>query len=182
MKTQIQKKSHKNKVLITTIIVATLVLVTGTYYAYASNIFGWRAFPAKSTIDYNSPTQSQINDGASVKNSNPITDSSPEKGNDSSTTPTTGKVAVSASSVNVSEGVLQIRFLINAVTNDGTCKLTLTNPSAETIITAANVQASASSTTCRGFNVQVGSGTWTYSLVFKNSTISGSATGTFKVS
>ncbi|HEU4715737.1 MAG TPA: hypothetical protein VFS14_02810 [Candidatus Saccharimonadales bacterium] len=61
-------------------------------------------------------------------------------------------LTASITAANQNGAMLQIRTLIEAVSSDGSCKLTLTKGS-ETRTYAAGVQAQSSTSTCKGFDV-----------------------------
>lgn len=94
--------------------------------------------------------------------------------------PGTNKSSVSAeiTSANQDTSRLRVRTLIQTVTSDGTCTLTMQGPGGKTYSATAGVQALPSTSTCKGFDVplsQLASGSWTIKLTFSNTNLTASA-------
>jgi len=186
--------THSKKPLkIALIIGAILLVILGAsalyFYKFNGKIFGWSPVASSSsTVDYNPPTQEQIDAGNQVKEenlkqdeaTNPKTgDSSTPDSNQTQTPAQQNTVGVSITAANQNGSMLQIRALINTVTSSGSCTLTLTKSGSPTVTKTANVQALPSSSTCQGFDVPVAelsSGTWAATVQYNNGATKGSAT------
>ena len=87
-------------------------------------------------------------------------------------------LAISYTATNQSGSTVYVRSLIaNAITNNGSCSLTITSGS-NTSIQTSGTQALADSSTCKGFNIPsntLPSGTWHLHLVVTIDSKSGSA-------
>ena len=69
--------------------------------------------------------------------------------------------------LNQTSASLQVRAIINEVLSTGICTLTATRSGYTTVEYTADIQASANSTTCKGFDVplsQLQSGVWRLTL------------------
>jgi len=159
----LSKKSRSKKKLII-LVVALLVVIAGSVFAYAK-----LANPAK---DQDSSATGQNNSETTKTNNNPATPQQQNAGsnqkqdivdkdqNQSTTPPDSLTVTITAANQNGS--VVNIRSLVNTVSSDGTCTLTVTNGSSKTTKTSG-LQALAGSSTCQGFDLPVSSlpkGTW----------------------
>lgn len=175
----LQKRSgFKYTVLITFIIlffVFTIILLlekNGITNLYDNN----KNIENNSTnIDYNEPTINQINAGNSVKSSG-SSDTPPAPteipGSDKKS------VQLMITSKNQTDTVFQIRALISAVENNGTCTLTLSN-SNKTVTKTAKSQALSTTSTCQGFDVpisELSSGSWDVLIEYNSDTLTGKVT------
>lgn len=184
-----EKKSLSKKKLTIIIIVGVLLLgaVASVLYVYAfnGNLFGWSQHKNDSKINYDKPTTEQKKAGEDAKKKTVDEDQSKETKPTSSEntdqpqapTPQPGsskaKTTIDITAANQNGGTLQIRSLIAATTNTGTCTLTLTSGS-KTVTKTAGVQALPSNATCQGFDVPVAelsAGTWQAAIHFENSTL-----------
>lgn len=187
-------KSKKTKFIILTVVLLLLIAL-GIYLVYfKGNLFGWAPFSDNHTsgINYGAPTKGQLNAGEDIekstdknsdsgKNPNDVGADHPNQPVQSGTTK--ASVAVTLSSANQNDGVLQVRAMIGVLTNEGTCSLTLTK-SGKTVTRTAGVQPLSNSTTCKGFDIPVAelsSGQWNAKIDFENSTATGTTTSTVKV-
>jgi cytoskeletal protein RodZ len=183
------RKNTKKYFLIAGIVVVLIVGGLATYvFAFKGTLFGWphKTTSDDSSISYSKPTDEQIKAGTDIKQGS--VDKGEEKPSSSSNTdhPTDqtpgqagAKTAVSMTitAANQNGSVFQLRSLISTVTNSGTCTLTLTQGS-KVVTKTAGVQASASTSTCKGFDVPVselGSGVWQANLHFENDNVTADA-------
>jgi hypothetical protein len=174
----LNKTNSKSKIIGITLVV--LIVVAGAYtaLAYSNNWFPFtKEQPAKNvnTVDLEPPTDEQVQTGKDIK------DESIEAEN---AKPPTGTVDVSITAANQNGSSLQVRTLIQATTNTGTCTLTLSNQGTKTVTKTAGLQAQSSTSTCAGFDVPVSelsSGTWNILVSFENSTINGKASSTVEI-
>lgn len=142
------KKSQSIKKLVI-LVVALLVLAGGAYaYALSNNFFQEPVEEKSQTSDYESPND-------------PIpTDPVPTDGTDKENLgeedePTTGGPGVTITAASIVDETLQVRALIQGVVATGTCTLTVIQNSSTVITETADVQAGPSSSTCKGFNVNI---------------------------
>lgn len=105
-------------------------------------------------VDYNSPTDEQIDSGEYIKGQN-------NQNNN------TGSFVVSISSAIIDNGVIKIRSVINGIiSSNGTCSLKMTNGSKQ-YSASASTFAMTSYSTCQGFNINqsdLASGDWQITL------------------
>lgn len=187
MKSITPKKTSKKYYLIAAAVLVLLVAGAFTYvYAFNGSIFGWKKPPIKdSSINYNPPTEEQKQAGENTKDAS-LNSPEEQKPNNTAETPTPPTPSPGAKStvslaIPVSHPVppsFKITAEIGALTNEGTCTLTLAKGS-KTITKTANVQALPRTSTCKGFDIplsELSSGQWNLTLHFENSTLVADAT------
>jgi len=153
-------------------------------YVFNGNLFGWKS-PTNSpsgngSVNYGPATSEQQKSGSQIKSGSTNSSDTPP-----APTPITGStkknVQVTVTAANQNGSTLQIRVLISAVENTGTCTLTLTRAGQPTVIKTADTQALASTSTCKGFDVptsELSTGAWQALITYDSSTLTGSATKT----
>lgn len=155
------RSTRKKIAVITASLVAVLLVATGAMALTRTGLF---TAPSETA---NSPKKPVANDD-NQKNgeTSESTDTSSEKTpveNEPTESPTTpATLAASITAANQNGNTLQIRTLIETVSSDGTCKLTLTKGSDVHTYTAG-VQAQSSASTCKGFDIPtsgLSAGTW----------------------
>jgi len=179
-------RSNKTPTKITATIIAIVVLASiATYAAFSylhqkdspTNTAQQKKSPEG--IDYNQPTKEQQAAGTVQKNQ-AQTQAQSDK---ASTTNSNGKVTVTIPSIMSSDGQVRISTLIEAVTNDGTCTLSLSKDG--TVVTKqSGIQAGPSSSTCKGFTIptsELSSGQWQATIQVQTGNEMGSATKVFQV-
>jgi hypothetical protein len=179
-----QKRSKKTLIIV---LVAAIVVCSGlAYYVFAMNggLFGWkfRQDVTSDNINLNPPTKEQSDTGKTIKeNATNQNEDKPGTTPDTPETPPEGQLAVSFTSVAQVDGVLRIRSQISPLISSGDCTLSLTKDST-TVTKSAGVYASASVSTCQGFDVptsELSAGMWSVTLNVKSGDRSGqSATST----
>lgn len=184
----IQTKNRFNKKIVYLAVGIILLLAVGsTIYVYSlhGNILGWSADSSSSPSypNNNPPTKDQSQAGTSQKEDIVNQDRAaqgkpPIPGTDSSTTPSqtnSATLGVTITAANQNGSTVNIRSLVETVTSDGTCTLTLTKDGT-TVTRTAGIQPLANASTCKGFDIPVsslGKGAWNIQL----SVTSGSKTG-----
>lgn len=173
--------NNRNHLPIRRIVIFAVIAVI----AIAGSVMAWRHFhPAPSPtiadqktadqtkqIDYQPPTADQKTNGATIKENAASEPTTPPDQAQSS-------VNVLITSALVSSNALHIRSSIDTVSSSGTCSLKLEN-GAKVVTRDSDVQAMASSSTCKGFDIpssELGTGTWKITLTYTNGSMSGSAT------
>lgn len=184
--------SNKKPLKITLLVVAGALVVAGGYTAYAAYNNTWpfqksedsaldeKNMPkANNSIKEKSAEQakSQENDSKGVGSDAPSQPLPPSDG---------GKSAVSMdiTATSVDSNMLMIRTLIGYVSADGKCTLEMTGPNGATYNATADIQASSSSASCKGFDIpttSLKSGSWTIKVTFENNDVTGSATKTINI-
>ncbi len=185
MKIQNKNTSKKKIIGLSLLGGLLLVLLASVLYLYKFNgtLFGWspihRDVSSKS-INYSPPSKQEVDTGNDIKNTtttsdNPKTDNS---STDSSVT-TDENITISIPSVAVTPdgSTLRITSLIEKLTSNGTCTLSLTKSGSDPITQVVGVQASANSSTCKGFSIPTSgrSGTWQLSITYTDGTFRGNA-------
>jgi len=174
------------------IIAATLVIAVSAgafYYVWKTDNVGVQSGGETKGIDYSSPTDDQIRTGEEAKKATVDADAKQSSSSNRAPSPAPDQqkkqVTVTITSPDTESGAtLSIRTDINTLTNSGTCTLTLTKPGSQTITKTADVQAFASSSTCKGFDLPTSGlerGTWTATITFDNTTLNGSTTKTITI-
>jgi hypothetical protein len=186
-------KSKKITILIYTAAVAAVLAVGSVAYVYAfnGNLFGWTKHKDTPAINLDKPTNEQKQAGSDIKKAN--ADKEDAKGSTGNTdTPAAPAAPSSGSKGNVevtitanaqNDGLFQLRTLISAVVNTGTCTVTFTKGQ-QTVTKQAGVQSLPSTSTCKGFDVPVSElspGQWDVTVTYENDTLSGKATKTVTI-
>lgn len=186
MKIQSTKKSWKKPLIVTSAVAALLLAGLLTYvYAFDGDILGWNNGnkSGDGSTDLNKPTDEQKAAGDRAKQDT-VNDTKPNSNNsDTPSQPTAPQPGSSKSTVDVivtAKSSSQLRVLISDVDNSGTCTLTLTQGS-QTVTKTSGTQAQSSSSTCKGFDFQLSSGSWQAVVKYEGSNAVGSATTTIQV-
>ncbi len=173
------KKLFPRKLIIATSLSLVLIIGALTYvYAFHGNLFGWTTNKASSNdgaINYEPATPEQQQAGTTVKTGSSDTPAAPTTSPGS----TLKNVQVTITAANQNGSTLQIRALIGAVENTGTCTLVLSRSGQSSVIKTAGIQALSSTSTCQGFDIQTSElspGTWGALITYSSSTLTGSAT------
>lgn len=173
---KIKNQSKVSKKIIIVIIVGLLLVGAVSAWWFFSSRNTSSELRGINSIDYGPATDEQKDAGEQIDGSNSKNPN--EVGSDRPTPPESnseGKdvVALSVTSANQNGSIIQIRTLIGAIVNSGSCTLTMTKGS--TVVTKqSGVQALASSATCQGFDVQVtdlSPGEWSVHILFENDTL-----------
>lgn len=182
------KTSHtKRNVFVISAIFLAFVVVTSFYYVYAlnGNILGWKKQDTATTgIDLDKPTSSQVKTGDAIKengldsNSTDQTDTPPTPTSNNDSTTKTVEVSITTPQLAENNGMYHIGTQISAVVNDGTCNLVLTQGSKIISPPDVGVQAQAKISTCKGYDVTLGKGSWQATLTYTSSTLTGKITST----
>jgi len=183
---KINTPSRKKIIIISTI--AVLAIIGASIFTLLSlrgggKLFGWSPLSSdQSSVNYQPPSQEEIDNGKKVKDEtvNSSSDQSPKTSpkNEAENSPTpTSQVGVTITAANQNGQTLQIRTLVETVSSSGTCNLQLSKGS-QTITKTAGLQALASTSTCKGFDVPVNElspGLWALKVTYTNNSVSGNA-------
>lgn len=164
--------------------IATLTYV----YAFNGDLFGWKkhqnSVQDNGTINYSPATTEQQKAGSKAK-SGSSSDTPPAPTQIPGSDKKNVQVTITAPTGATQNGsVLQIRVLIGAVENTGTCTLVLTRAGQSSVTKTAGTQALSSSSTCQGFDVptsELSAGTWQALITYESSTLTGTATRSITV-
>jgi hypothetical protein len=184
----LKRSTNHKKLLIIACVILLLVAIPLTYvYAFNGNLFGWKKPTIQNTsinkgsTNYGPATPEQQKAGTSAK-SGSTTDTTP------SPAPIPGSdkksVQVTITAANQNGSVLQIRALIGAVENTGTCTLVLSRAGQSSVTKTAGTQALSSTSTCQGFDVpttELSTGAWQALITYDSPTLTGSATKSITV-
>lgn len=174
------KKPFPKKILVAGGAVIVLIATALTYvYALQGNLFGWQSTKSTPTttgskISYEPATPEQQQAGATAKTGSSDTPAAPT----STPASTLRDVQVTITAANQNGSILQIRALIGAVENTGTCTLVLSREGQSSVTKTAGTQALSSTSTCQGFDVptsELSPGTWQALITYTSSTLTGSA-------
>lgn len=166
------KKQKKSSYRYLIILVAAAILLLGglVFYLLFNNA---REATKQSSehsiniIDYSPPTSEQ---------SAPASDTDK---NDGTPDENSSNLSVSITSANQDNGMLRVRSLIQPAVSSGECHITLENTSSQKIENTSDIQNLASSSTCKGFDIPIGSlsaGKWTITLKVSANKSAGTAT------
>lgn len=173
------KKMSKTPLVITAALIALLAVAALTYvYAFNGSILGWSNHKTSSndnpSTSLDKPTDEQIEAGSNIKE-NGGTDKPP--GPVSQPGSSKQNIEVFITAANQNGDTLQIRTQISAVVSTGQCTITLSN-TGQVITKTADVQALASTSTCKGFDIPVSelsTGSWQATLIYENDSLTGTA-------
>lgn len=170
-----KNKHHTKLILIILIIVA--LLVGGGVFAWFSPLvpfFGNK--PQQDTsggiINYDSPTTEQQKAGNQAKqdfiNRTNANQGGTDKGDDGSSSGSSVNITISHSGT--AGDVYQLRTIISAIDDNGTCLLTLSSSGKDNITQSVPTQSLGSYSVCAGFDIptsQMGSSEWNAEIVYK---------------
>lgn len=175
MKIAKSKKTKKNLFVALGIILVVGVLCTIAAYSLKVGPFSSKS---DNGINFDKPSKDELEAGVETKQQIVELDAAKDhSGSDPTPEPqpieNSNKKAVQAeiSAVNQDESALHVRTLIQAVTNDGTCSLTMTGPQGKTYTSTASIHPLPSSSTCKGFDIpldDLSSGLWVIEINFNN--------------
>ncbi|HEX6416342.1 MAG TPA: hypothetical protein VFZ62_02340 [Candidatus Saccharimonadales bacterium] len=169
---RIKQSSNKKKIIITSIAIAVLVAAGAS--AYFLNQGSNQEDRPENTPDYNAPSDEQKNAGAKAKEDFIKRQDEAEKNKDqdgqngSTGTP----VGLTISSAGQNGSTLQIRTIIEALDDNGTCSLELTKTGADVVTQEAGTQILGSYSVCKGFDIPtegMQKGSWQAKISYKGS-------------
>lgn len=191
---RLKTNTAKKKKIIIGVVIAALAAITWYVVPNNGSVLGWHLRTVKtdtaSSINYQAPTSDQIKNGDDIKKQSLDNQNKPgASGSDQPSNPTpndNGKstVEVDITAANQNGSTFQIRSLISALDNGGTCTLSLTRSGYSTVTKTASVQNLSNSSTCAGFDIPVSeltSGDWNAILSYSSSTLQGSSSQTITV-
>lgn len=189
----VQNKSNPKKIVLISLgaIIILALLAAGYLYVLKGTVFGWSPLPKEEKsdqIDYNKPSPEQLKAGQDTKKQS-IDNKIGSGGSDQPPAPVPqsngkSKVEVSITAAEQVGSLLQIRTIISAVASSGVCTLTLEKSGQPTVTKTADVQSGPSTSTCKGFDVNVGeitAGNWQATIVYESTTLTGSTSKTITV-
>jgi hypothetical protein len=182
---KINKAKFITKRTILWFITALVIIVFGVFgYLYINHKINNKANRSTSgSVNYGPATSDQQKNGTTIKSNSASSPST--SGSDQPATPTpipgsTQKsVTITITSANQNGSTLQIRALIGAVENTGTCTLTLSQTGQQTITKTAGTQALASVSTCQGFDIptsELSTGVWHVTITYNSPALTGATT------
>lgn len=175
---------HRRSKILLSLLLATAVIVAGAlYYMHHFQVGIFR--PSTSTtggtpnkvnsINYSKPTTDEQQAGNDIKSS--VTPKVSDTTNQNPSTPSA--ISMDITSATQSGSTYYVRAVINTLSTVGSCSLQMTGPNGASYSAQADVQAMASSTTCKGFNIPMSSltkGDWVINVSFKDGAETASAT------
>lgn len=178
------KKNRKNKILLLAAIMLLLVSCGVIYYlSQAQNTQETKTNHPDTNLK--PATTEQKDTGNKTKSTTANPDGSDPESPKNPSTPGNGQaettVEQTASTQNGS--IYQLRYLIGAVSKNGTCTLTLTND-ARVVTKTAKTQALAQASTCQGFDIptsELSPGVWNTNMVVSGDGLSGSTSSTIRI-
>lgn len=177
-----KNNNHKtrNIIALSTLVVA---LAMGGFYAYSKysdvNTTDQQS-GSTNKVNYDKATKEQQDAGSTIKKDS-VTGGSDNQVPPTAPGNTKKNIQVTITAANQNGSTLQIRALISAVEDTGTCTLTLTQPGKTAVTKTASTQALASASTCKGFDVptsELSTGTWQALINYDSPALIGSATKT----
>lgn len=168
------------------------LILLGVATAYHYQIGPFKKDVTDSTINLHPSSEEQKKSGADIKQnsaSNPD-DKQNSSGSDQPTTPiaqegsSKGKIDMTITAANQSGSMLQIRTLIGALVNTGTCTLVLTSALNSSVTKSSEVQPQSNTSTCKGFDVsttELSPGEWKATITYDSDTLTGSASTTISI-
>lgn len=186
---KIQRKSQHSKKTIIWLVVAVVVLGSGyAVHAYVTS----QSQPSDTTTQHESDHSADSNavtapdsedttpSGVTTDNSSKSQNSGTSDSSSSDDDEVASSLSVSLSSVQQNGATLQVRTLIKEMISEGTCSLLL-EKDGKKVTRSAAIQALPSSSTCKGFDVNVSdlaTGKWNITVNVTSGSSSGSTKGT----
>lgn len=176
---KINKKAKKHAVKLWLVVIGLFIFTAATsaylYWRHQSDQNKSKNSDTTKAIDYNPPTTEQKQAGETTKTTTTTTNTGTTK------TPTISTVmSMSISATNVARDLLQIRaIIVGAVSNSGTCTLTLTSGDL-TVTKTSSTYNLPSSSTCQGFDIkrsELTNGDWNINITAVIGTETAVATG-----
>lgn len=174
----IQKKSSKRRIIIASAIIAILLAIGAAVYFFHINN------SATDTM-LSAPTDDQIQAGEDSKASTIDSDDKGATSGSDRPSPSTekddsGKQVVSSqiTASSIDGSIYRVRTLIQTVTTDGTCTITIVGPNS-TFTKTSPVQALPNGSTCAGFDINISElklGKMKVEIKFENATTTSTAT------
>lgn len=166
------KKYTKTIAIVGLVLFACLTLLATTY---ALHLWPFSASTSTTSSDI-SPAQLEdskpiTEDDKDQAGSDPLPEPQPIEGSDKRS------IGAEITSINQDSTELHIRTILQTVTNSGACTITMTHTDGKVFSQSVDVQALSSSTTCKGFDIQLselGAGSWTTLLEFSNDSLTAS--------
>lgn len=179
------RNNNKRRLRTSLAVLAAVLLLAGitTGGLYAMKLGPFQSDSTKNTADNNTKKDQSDEsntpvDIAEPKPTDPSSDSvknppeshEPDEAN-------AGKLTITSAQINDSE--LTIRTLISDITQTGKCILVMSSSNGKQYSDVAGVQAVASASTCKGFDVplsELGSGVWSITVTYSHNGMNSSAT------
>jgi hypothetical protein len=173
---------HKKNILKKSmpVIAAALLIAVGAigYMAYSGTaIFSDQSPTQETTNAPNQPLSEEALGVEPAKQSDPTSNSAKSNTDSPDQTIPDGEL-IEITVAQRNEDAYAVRTLIKKITNEGTCRLVMKSRQ-KSYTETAGVQATASSSTCKGFNIpldQLGKGTWTIQVTYSKGSITSKAT------
>ena len=175
--------TKKRKIITLSLIVLAVVLAIAGYFLKTQyDAAKQTKVSGLNSINYGNPTGDQQQNGSTIKQKSAT--SKTGSGSDQPSAPTTNpgstqsSVNVSITAANQSGTTLQVRALIGAVVNTGTCTITFMRTGQTTVTETSSVQPLASTSTCEGFNVPTSNlspGIWHMTITYNDTALTGAS-------
>ena len=184
---KIKQKTKLSKTKILAIVAACVLLIVGGFLGFMYMKKTGPFASDTSMINYGPSTAEERQAGEEVKDqySKSTEGINTNAGSDQSPAPTPtpdgskSTVGVEVTAANQNGNVLNIRTLIQTVSSDGTCMLTMSGPSSKQYSATSDVQAGPTTSTCKGFDVPtsaLSAGKWTITIQYEDTSSKGSST------
>ena len=178
------RKTIIHKRIITTLLAIVAIVVAGLVLSYTQKIGPFSTSNQSSNMSPEDTSRYEDSSPSSDSKDAPTSSNSVKThGSTSEEANTAGKNAISITSAQELDDIVRIRTLISDITSDGTCNLLVTS-NGKTYTDAADVQALANSSTCKGFEVPTSSlpsGTWNITVDYTVNDIRSSDTWKLEV-
>ena len=133
-------------ILLTALVVGYMYTMGYGPFAKTTTNSSDTAAPSTNKTDYNPPSAAQVTEGAKTKEA--VAESTP-----TSPTVPSSTIGIVITSDGVNGDTYSIRTLIDTVTSNGTCSLSMKSASGKTYSESVRVQPLSSNSTCKGFNI-----------------------------
>lgn len=154
---KINTPSNKRTKKYLSALVIVVVLALAGYATYAKIYNTWpfvsdRQSQNQDSADHDSPKPSSDTSSPTQTPGPDNATKTPVNNEPTANQPNTDTVAANITAANQNDTALQIRTLIETVTSEGECNLTLSNNN-RTVMRTADIQPLANSSTCKGFDI-----------------------------
>lgn len=162
MKIKTQKTNNRRRAFFITFTLIILILLIGTIFFFINRTIDNSGVKSANPVNLEPPTEEQLSEGERIKEES--------LGNGSPVPPTTD-IGMYVTASSISGETYRLRVLINKLSSDGTCVLSLTSPGNNPVtLSPVGIQPLPNGSTCQGFDIPLSdlsaSKTWTANIDF----------------
>jgi cytoskeletal protein RodZ len=168
MKPLSTRKKQRNRIALA--VISILLVTAGAALAY---LYYQSSASEDSTTNYSEPSSEEKKGESTAEQNEPVAPTVKENvdQNQHSETNAPKNVGVTITTANQNENTVQIRAIIDILTNDGRCTLTMSKQGQPDYTITSDIKATASYSVCEGFDInssKLSKGTWSVKVEYTN--------------